>query len=118
MEALFKDTSYTEFREQLLNVLEYSISFAIFLLQNLISHKHKKHSEKGNFCSHSNAYNCYNVFMQMCFFCLCEIKFCKRNSITPIDTLMRGAIKKDINPQFGMLLDNMQQQKKTLKIIF
>ena len=45
------------------------------------------------------------------FSCLCEVKSRKRNSITPIDTLMRGAIKKDFNLQFGMLLDNMQQQK-------
>ena len=48
------------------------------------------------------------------FSCLREIKSRKRNSITSIDTLMRGAIKKGIIPQFEMLVDNMQQQKKTL----
>ena len=60
----------------------------------------------------ATTYLCESVFS-----CLCEIKSGKRNSITPIDTLMKGAIKKDINLQFGMLLDNMQEQKKTLKII-
>ena len=90
MEALFKETPYTEFWVQLLNMPEYR----------------------------SIAKNAISVFIQMpttattylCesgFSCLCEIKSRKRNSITPIDTLMRGAIKNDINHQFGMLLDNM-----------
>ena len=46
------------------------------------------------------------------FSCLCEIKsYKKKNLITYIDPLMRGAIKKDIIPRFGMLVDNMLQQK-------
>ena len=39
------------------------------------------------------------------------IKPLKRSLITHIDPLIRGVIKKDIIPRFGMLVDNMQQQK-------
>ena len=45
------------------------------------------------------------------FSCLCEIKSRKRNSITHIDPLMRGAIETKIIPRFEMLVDDMQQQK-------
>ena len=51
------------------------------------------------------------------FSCLFEIKSLKKNPITPINTLMREAIKKNIIPRFGMLVDNMQQQQKSFKII-
>ena len=51
-------------------------------------------------------YLCESVFS-----CLREIKSRKRNSITHYDRLMRGAIKKDIIPRFGISVDKMQQQK-------
>ena len=46
------------------------------------------------------------------FSSLFAIKPRKRNSIKHIDTLMRRAIEKDIISRFGMLVDNMQQQKR------
>ena len=86
MKALSKETSYAEFWVHLLNVPEYR----------------------------SIAKTAISVLIQMpttylrgsVFSCLCEIKSRKRNSITHIDSLMRGAIKKVIIPRFGMLVDN------------
>ena len=49
------------------------------------------------------------------FSCLCEIKSCKRNSIIHSDPLMRRAIKKDITPRFGMLVDIICNNKKVIK---
>ena len=66
-----------------------------------------------------------SIFIQMPTMYLCEnvvsflyeIKSRKRNLITHIDPLRtnEGAIKKDIIPQFGMLVYIMQQQKKVIK---
>ena len=91
MKALFKETPYTEFWVHLLNVPEYRkiAKKAISVLIQM-----------------PTTYLCESGFSL-----LCEIKSRKRNSITHIDPLMRGAIEKDIIPPFGMLVDNMQQQK-------
>ena len=93
MKALFKETPYIEFWVHLLNVPEFRkiAKMAIFVLIQILR----------------TYYLCESGFS-----CLCEIKSRKRNSITPIDTSMRGAIKKNIIPQFGMLVGNMQKQKK------
>ena len=98
LKAFFKERPHTEFRVHLLNVPEYrSIAKKAFSVLIPIA----------------AASLCKSVFS-----CLCEIKFDERNSITRIDPLMREAIKKDIISRFGMLVDNTQQQKKSLKIFF
>ena len=91
MKALFKETPYTEFWVHLLNVPEYR-SIAKKAISVLIQMPTTYLCESG-------------------FSCLCEIKSRKRNSITHIDPLMRGAIETKIIPRFEMLVDDMQQQK-------
>ena len=91
MKALFQEKSYSDFWVHLLDVPEYR----------------------------SIAENAICILIQMpttdlCksgFSCLCEIKSRKRNSITHIDPLMRGAIEQEINPRFEQLVENMQEQK-------
>ena len=90
MKALFKETPYTEFWVHLLNVPEYR-SIAEKAISVLIQMPTTYLCESG-------------------FSCLCEIKSRKRNSITHIDPLMRGAIEKDIIPRFELLVNNVQQQ--------
>ena len=91
MKALFKETPYTEFWVHLLNVPKYR-SIAKKAISVLIQMPTTYLCESG-------------------FSCLCEIKSRKRNSITHIDPLMRGAIETKIIPRFEMLIDDMQQQK-------
>ena len=92
MKALFKETPYTEFWVHILNVPEYR-SIAKKAISVLIQMP--------------TAYLCKSGFS-----CLCEIKSRKRNSITHIDPLMRGAIETKIISRFEMLVDDMQQQKR------
>ena len=89
--ALFKETPYTKFWLHLQNVPEYRS-----IAKKAIS----------VFIQMPTTYLCKSVFS-----CLREIKSRKRNSITHYDPLMRGAIKKDIIPRFGISVDKMQQQK-------
>ena len=91
MKALFQEKSYSDFWVHLLDLPEYrSIAEkAICILIQM-----------------PTTYLCESGFS-----CLCEIKSRKRNSITHIDPLMRGAIEQEINLRFELLVENMQEQK-------
>ena len=94
MKALFKKP-YTEFWVHLLNVPEYR-SIAKKAISVLIQMPTTYLCESG-------------------FSCLCEIKSRKRNSITYIDPLMRGAIETKIIAWFEMLVDDFCNSKKAIK---
>lgn len=47
---------------------------------------------------------------EQAFSCLVDIKSTKRNRISNIDVLMRGAVETDILPRFDVLSDNIQEQ--------
>ena len=82
MKAILRETPYTKFWVHLLNVPQYwnIAKYAISVLIKM-----------------PTTYLCESVFS-----CLCEIKSRKRNSIERTYLLMRGAMEKDIIPQFGM----------------
>ena len=91
MKALFQEKSYSDFWVHLLDVPE-----------------HRSIAEKA-ICiliQMPTTYLCKSGFS-----CLCKIKSQKRNSITHIDPLMRGATEQEINPRFQLLVENMQKQK-------
>ena len=91
MKALFKETAYIEFWVHLLNVPEYK-SIAEKAISVLIQIP-------------------ITYLREIGFSWLCEIKPCKRNSITHIDSLMRGAVKMGIILRFGMLVDICSSKK-------
>ena len=91
MKALFQEKSYSDFWVHLLDIPEYrSIAEkAICILTPM-----------------PTTYLCESGFS-----CLCKIKSRKRNSITRIDPLMRGAIEQEINPRFELLVRICRNRK-------
>ena len=91
IKVLLKKALYTGFWVRLLNVPEYRrmAEKAIFILIQMPTT-----------CLCKNGFSCVS-----------EIKFRKRNSITYINSLMKGGIEKVIIPRLQSLVGNMQQEK-------